>query len=478
MTRSNRALLIVPPTGRYIRESRCQTPIDDLKTVALRTPVDLLYAAACFERGGCDCRVVDYPAEGQGWDALEALLTEWRPDFLVLEITTPTLRDDLRAAELARQVNPATVTIAQGAHFNIFDRQTLAECPSLDITLRGEFEGACEELARGTDRSAIAGLTWRDDQGVIHRNPDRPFESNLDAFPFPARHLARNGLYIRPDTGEAQTTIVTNRGCPHRCVFCLAGQVAGGRNRYRSVENVVAEARECVERHGIRNFLFRSDLFTQDRQWVIALCQAILDAGLSIRWAANSRVDSLDAEMLDWMRRAGCWIMAFGVESGVDAHLGLMGKRTTAEQSVQAIRMTREAGILTSVYMLLGLPWDTEASVAENIRFFRRLDADFTEVFYVYPFPGTALYYLAVEKGLLAPGAIPAAAYAAPAMPTEALSLERLAQLRGVVLRRMYLRPRYIARTLWRAARQGALRNYLRYGWLTVTDLLRKPRRG
>jgi radical SAM superfamily enzyme YgiQ (UPF0313 family) len=261
---TRRAFFAVPPTGKFIREDRCQTPIDRLKTVALRTPIDLAYAAAAFESQGLECRLVDYPAEEKGWETMEKDLREFRPRFLILSITTPSLSDDLKAAKLAKDIDPSIITIAKGAHFNTLDIQTLEKCPSLDLALRGEYEETCMALARGEDIATIAGLTWRDNGRVV-RNPARPLPSDLDAIPYPARHLVHNAHYIRPDTGEKQTTIVTNRGCPFSCTYCLANQVSGLKNRYRTVENVMGEIRECVQKHGIRNFLFRSDLFTQNK---------------------------------------------------------------------------------------------------------------------------------------------------------------------------------------------------------------------
>src|SRR3990172_7516223 len=130
---AKRALLIVPPTGRYIREDRCQTPIKDLKTVSLRPPIDLLYAAGAFEQSGCECKVVDYPGENWEWARLEQDLREFRPDHLVLSITTPSLEQDLKAATLAKKVSPTIQTIAKGAHFNALDVPTLKTHPELDV---------------------------------------------------------------------------------------------------------------------------------------------------------------------------------------------------------------------------------------------------------------------------------------------------------------------------------------------------------
>jgi radical SAM superfamily enzyme YgiQ (UPF0313 family) len=465
---TQRALFVVPPTGKFIREDRCQTPIDRLKTVALRPPIDLLYAAACYEKEGIECRMVDYPAEDRTWDAFERDLREFQPQTVVMSITTPSLKEDLKAAAFAKRTVPGIRTIAKGAHFNTLDLDTLAKCADLDIVLRGEYEETCMELAQGRDMPQIAGLSWRNAEGQPVRNPDRKLPDDLDIIPYPARHLANNALYIRPDTGEMQTTLVTNRGCPFSCSYCLANQVSGLKNRYRSVENVMGEIRQCVERHGIRSFLFRSDLFTQNKSWVIQLCQAILDSRLDISWACNSRVDTINEEALRWMKKAGCWIIAFGVEKGDNESLRRINKKATIETARKALAMTREAGIRRSIYILFGLPDDSEPTLWNDIEFAKELDPDFLEIFYAYPFPGTPLYREAVEAGLIRDGDIPVEAYGLPAMPTKHISMERLTALRTQALRRFYMRPRFIARTLRKASSPKELANYIRHGMIAA----------
>ncbi|OPZ04500.1 MAG: coproporphyrinogen III oxidase [candidate division BRC1 bacterium ADurb.BinA292] len=459
-----RVFCIVPPTGRYIREDRCQTPIEKMKTIALRPPIDLMYAAGSFEAAGAEVRLTDYPGEQWGWDRLEQDLREFQPDAILLSITTPSLDQDMEAAALAKRVDPKIVTMAKGAHFNTRDVQTLEQYAALDVVFRGEYEQTCAELARGAAPASILGITWRDTDGAVQRNGDRPFTDDLDAIPFPARHLTHNELYIRPDTMEVQTTIITNRGCPFHCIYCLANQVSGTKNRYRSVENVVAEIRQCVERHGIRNFLFRSDLFTQNKKWVIELCQAIIEAGLDIQWASNSRVDTVNPEVLGWMRKAGCWIIALGVESGDQETLDRIQKKATVAQAFQAVRWIREAGIKSSVYLLMGLPWDTPETIERQMAFARELDPDILEIFYPYPFPGTALYDLCVKQGLIREGEIPRDAYSDPATGGLYMSVDDFKRLRKQAIRDFYLRPSKIIRTLRGAPTLGEKINYIKAG--------------
>ncbi len=467
-----RALLIVPPTGRYIREDRCQTPIDRLKTVALRPPIDLMYAAASFEKGGFECKLVDYPGEEWGWKRLEADIRRFDPSHIVLSITTPSLEKDLKATKLAKRINREIVTIAKGAHFNTLDIDTMEKCRTLDIVLRGEYEETCLEIAKGEKPLAeIPGLTWRKGREVI-RNASRPRPNDLDTIPYPARHLTNNRLYLRPDTDQLQTTIITNRGCPFSCTYCLANQVSGLKNRYRSVENVIGEIRECVDRFGIRNFLFRSDLFTQNKKWVKQLCARIVEEGLDIEWACNSRVDTLNPDVLAAMKEAGCWLIAFGVEKGTNEALEAINKKATVEQAEYALGITREAGIKRSIYILVGLPEDTRETIAADIEFAKRLDPDFLEIFYPYPFPGTPLYLEAVEKGLLKDGEIPREAYGLPAMPTRHLSVEELASIRSECLRKFYMRPLFIFRTLRQARSGREFTNYVKYGALQARQLV------
>ncbi len=471
MTRPRTLLAIVPPTGLYVREDRCQTPLEEFRTIAMRPPIDLMYAAGAFESVGWTCELVDCPAEGVDAAALEARLRALRPDAIVLSCTTQTVEDDLVTAAVAKRLDPTVLTIAKGAHFNVLDLEVMGRHPALDVAFREEIEETCRDIGRGLPLAEVTGITWRRGDGELVRNPAREFTRDLDALPFPARHLSNNALYVRPDTGEPQTTLVTNRGCPHRCTYCLANQVAGLANRYRSVENVLAEIRECVERHGISSFLFRSDLFTQDGKWVRRLCAAIIDAGLDVSWACNARVDTVDAETLGWMKRAGCWIVAFGIESGDQATLDRLKKNATVAEARQAIALCRAAGIKSSAYLLMGLPWDTRESIEALIAFACDLDPDIVEFFYPYPFPGTPLQQQCIELGLLAPGEIPKDSYAYPAVATTTLGKAELAAYRRAALRAFYVRPGKIARTLLATRSPRELKNYLRIGWAQLRQL-------
>lgn len=460
-----RVMCIVPPTGLFVREDRCQTPIKKLKTIALRPPIDLLYAAGAAEAAGAEVLFRDYSAEDANWADFRRDTIRFAPHLLIISATTLSLAGDLHAAEIAKEINPALTTAAMGAPLQTLDATVMRDFPSLDIAIGGGYEDVVRELARGTPCHTVSGITWRDAQGTVQRTGDIVHPTKLDDLPFPARHLARNELYRRPDNHQTQTTIVTNRGCPFSCSYCLANQVAGNRNVYRSVDNVMQEIRLCVEQLGITNFLFRSELFTQNKRWVIELCRAIIESGLQISWACNSRTDTVSLEVLQWMKRAGCWVIAYGVESGDQATLDRIGKHARVDAAFEAVRLTREAGIRSSVYLLIGLPWDTSESIRAQSCFARKLDPDYLEVFYPYPFPGTPLRSEAIALGLLREGELPQVAYSDPALPTLHLSKKELARHRSRILRSFYLRPKVISRTFGRIRSLREAQSYLRAGF-------------
>lgn len=456
-------MLVNPPSGLYIREDRCQVPVKGLTATAPRPPIDLAYIAAVLEKEGVECRIRDYPVEGEGWSALRKDLETFSPDLLIVSVTTPTFELDMKACQIAKGVNPSITTMAKGGHITVFDEESLRKHPYLDVALRGEVEKTVEELAKGIPWEEVRGITFRNG-GEIRRNPDREFIEELDSLPFPARHLLNNSLYKRPDTGELQTTIQTNRGCPGECVFCLAGRLSGKKLRLRSPQNIADEIEECIRRFNIRNFFFRADTFTWNREWVIAVCQEILRRDLRIKWVCNSRVDTLDEERLRWMRGAGCWLISLGIESGSQRMLDLMKKRIKKEQAKRAVELCKKYQIKTYAFYLFGLPWEREEDIKETINLALELDSDYAEFHLAVPFPGSELYDIVSREGLLE-GDFQGYDHSLPLARTFVLSREELVKWRRKAIYKFYLRPRYIARTFLHSPSPIALINYLRFAF-------------
>jgi hypothetical protein len=253
--------------------------------------------------------IKDYAAAKSSWETLRAEIRNFSPDMILVSVTTPTIRHDLAACRIAKEVNPNILTVAKGAHFTSKDDEVLLTYPELDLVIRGESEHAIVEIAERQELDKILGLAYRKN-GQVQRNADRPYieVEDLDSLPFPARHLMDNNLYIAPDTGEPITMINTGRGCPHQCIYCAVTIASGYKLKVRSPKSIVDEIEECVKKHRIRNFFFRADTFTWDEKWVVDLCQMILQRNLKIRWGSNSRVDTISDKRLEWMKKAGCWV--------------------------------------------------------------------------------------------------------------------------------------------------------------------------
>jgi len=458
-----RFLVINPPTGLYRRDDRCQSRVEDQTVEVVFAPIDLALYAAVLRDRGAEVHLRDYPGLGLGWPDYLEDIRDFDPDAVVLKTTLATLEGDLRACEIAKQRSPRILTVGTGESLAHERERILAAHGELDVVVVGEAEGALGEMVGASDLSSIAGLSFRAEAAGAARivsTAPRPLIEDLDTLPYPARDLLDNRRYVSPETGRPLTVIQAHRGCPSRCIFCPAGALSNYRVRFRSPENILGEIEQCVHRFGIREFLFHGDTFTINRRWVVELCKGIVEAGLRIRWGCNSRVDTIDDERAEWMRRAGCWVVAFGVESGSQEMLDRMKKGTRVEQALRAVEICRRHGLRTHAFYVIGLPWESRDTLAETLRLARELDTDFFDFNIAYPLPGTEFYEIARREGLFDEKDLAEAGYARAAARTFHLSREELERWRREALLTLYFRPRYIARTLLRS---GSPRRALRY---------------
>jgi len=469
----NKCILINPPTGMYIREDRCQSAIDDLPTIAMRPPMDLAGMAASLEKENIVCKIIDCPMEKAGWEKLAGEIKIFQPDMLVISTTISTIEKDLLTCRLAKEIDKDIIVAAKGPIFLQEDEHIINCFDYLDIAIGGETNEIAEELAKGLDLSEIKGIIYKKN-GVIIRNAARPFKEDINELLFPARHLIKNKIYSRMDNGRPQATIETGRGCYGQCIYCLTGQVSGHKLRQRSSDNIIAEIKECISKYKIKDFHFRSDTFTANREWVIDLCRKITDERLNINWVCTSRVDSIDEEIMRWMKKAGCWGISFGVESGSQKMLDLMKKGITVEQIRNTFRLCKKYGIDSFAYFLIGLPWETEETVNESIELAIEIDPSIAEFFIVYPFPGTEFYDIAVREGLIREkGFKREGAYGLPSIDTIYLKKDRLLELRKKALRKFYLRPGYMLKVLRRIRSGNELFYYFSKGGKALAFFLK-----
>jgi radical SAM superfamily enzyme YgiQ (UPF0313 family) len=343
----------------------------------------------------------------------------------------------------------------------------------VDFVCVGEAEMVLPEFVRRWDAKesfeGLRGLVWRSDGQLRYAGPPEPCW-DLDAVPFPARHLVPNRRYFNfISTRRNYTVFNSSRGCPFHCIFCEA---QGSRWRARSAPNVVAEFEECYEKHGVREIDIFDSSFTVKKQRVLDIARLLIERGLSrkIIWDVRSRVDTVDEEMLEALKEAGCYRIFYGIESGNPEVLRRLRKEVDLGRVERIIRKTDQLGISAFGYFLVGSPGDTRETIRETIDFAKRLPLDFAIFNALTAFPKTELYekyYLPLaERDFWAEYITkPEPEQAFMGRPWLDIGNEDLRRLAHGAMNEFYFRPRQ----LWRAVRSvGSFDQFHRYcaaGW-------------
>lgn len=416
-------------------------------------------------------------------DDLTADLKKNNSDMLMLSTTNATVFTDLEIVRRVKKLFPEICVVLKGAIFFDPEDGLLAQLDltDTDYLIGGESDFIIGDLAAAHfyDKAKLAligGILYKEN-GRWVKTDFSHWHDDLDNLPFPDRVLMNNALYLRPDTQEKQATIATSRGCPSNCIFCLTPHISGKRLRLRSPESIFAEIRQCYEQFGIRNFFFKSDTFTINKAWTTALCDLIVNSPLhgKIEWAANSRVNPIDQETLIKMKQAGCWLVAFGFESGSPESLEKMKKGATVEQNKAAAAMAKKAGLKIYGFYLIGFPWENERHLRQTADLMFDIDADFIELHIAAPFYATGLYEMAKAEGLIDESVLGKDYFNAPSVGTKYLSIDEIRRFRKRVILKYHLRPSYILRKLWQAAfKPRVLKNYFVFGLRLVKNTLKR----
>ncbi|MBU7023633.1 MAG: radical SAM protein, partial [Theionarchaea archaeon] len=287
-------------------------------------------------------------------------------------------------------------------HVTFTAEETVKE-ESVDVVVRGEGEETLLELAqyflqgKGSLKE-IPGITY--EEGRIKSTPDRPFMEDLDALPFPARHLVDCSRYLHPGG------IVTGRGCPYRCQFCAAGPLSGHTYRVRTLDNVLEEIGECYHKFHIHELSFVDNTFTAYPERTLQFCTMLRKSEIPVTWGCYSRVNVVSPKILETMADAGCTQIQYGAESGSDSILKSIGKGITTDMVRQAVKWALNAGMCVECSFIIGHPEDTLKTVEQTIQFaeeLKSLDSQgrvFTNMGVATPYPGTLLAQHSEELGI------------------------------------------------------------------------------
>ena len=483
MSEKNRILLFYPPGPMYQRgEDRCQQAVDGSSAEAMRACNDLGYAAAVLLKKGYEIRLRDYQTEKCSIEQMNSEVDDFKPDLLMLSTTNTSIYDDIKIMNDLK-ARCGAVTVLKGAIFYAPEQEMLdlLDLKQIDYMIGGEVDFAIDGIAdyalRGEgDIASVDNILYKDKDGKFIQTKFHVWGQDLDAQPFPAREYMNNGLYLRPDTDAPMATIQTARGCPSSCVFCLTPGISGKCVRFRSPENVMAELTECYEKFGIKDFFFKADTFTINAEWVKKLCELIIDSPLygNINFTANSRVNPLKKETLELMKKAGCFMVAFGFESGSDEILKKIKKGATVEQNLQAARWCHEVGLPFWGFFVIGFPWENKGHIMKTKKLIYKADPDFIEVKMALPYYGTPLYETCKEDDLLAKNVLGSDFFHSSMTGTRYLTIKEVESLRRRILLGFYLRPKYILRKMGECVEKPSVfLNYCKYGVRLIVNLFR-----
>lgn len=442
----------------------------ELRSANLTPPLTLAYTAAVAEERGHQVTLID--AVALDWAPTHTcdMIVAAEPDCVGVLTATPSIADDLALATAVKEAAPHATVLLLGPHAALFRKDALRNSAA-DAVVRGEPEyvvaDVLERLSAGARFDGILGLThrWHDE---LLEEADRPAIADLDALPFPARHLLPVDAYQSAVVGlKPFTTILASRGCHYTCTYCPYPVGQGSTWRSRSAENVVDEVEHVVREYGVKEILFRDPLFTSDRRRAVRIANGIRERNLPVLWRCETRLDLIDEEIVAAFAAGGCRWINFGVESASDDVLdNVTRKRIPPEKMEQVFQACRAHGIETMAFFIFGLPGETRATIRQSVKLAVRLDADVAQFTAATPFPETAHYHYVRRQGLLQEDWSLFTSRSA-VVGTEALTPAQIdAEIRRAY-RRFYGRPSYLARRI-RQLRDPRQRTRLWRGLLSV----------
>ena len=407
------------------------------------------YMAAVLEENGYDVDVIDASALELSYDEIGDLISERKPDIVSISALTPTIGVALDSADKVKQVCPDSVVVLGGYHPTFEYKSILEEETNVDVIVRGEGEYTLLELVQTIERNGdlenVNGLAFNDkDDGSLIITQDRELIQDLDVLPFPAFHLFPMEKYRILNITTNVATIITTRGCPMQCSFCSSAALHGNHLRRRSYQNVCDEVELRLKEENIDTIAFMDDTFTINRKFIVDFCNEVKRRNLKFWWGCTSRVDSLDEELLQLMKEAGCITIFIGVESADQQMLEKMNKNITITKTRNAFKLARKVGIRTIASCVIGMPDDTEESINNTIKFVKELNPNYALYSLATPYPGTRFYNETFKKNLIIVKDWSKYTLIDPILDTVDCTSKELRSIQKKAFIRFYLRPGYL----------------------------------
>ena len=368
-------------------------------------PLGICYLGAVLENQGHAVRIIDGQLSENTDDLILGEIGNFTPDLIGISSVLLSQRQSFELAGKIKSRFPGILLVIGGPHVTTIMQEVMIN-PAIDLAVYGEGERTIADLVdyatNQKELKDILGIIWRNN-GEVVVNPPQPFIENLDEVPFPARHLLpdlkRYCNHLLAHRREPMTSIITSRGCSGRCVFC--NRIFGNRYRFFSADYVLREIDELMNFTGrqLREIEIEDDTFTVDRERVVKICQGLIERKYGLIWSCASRVTTLDLELLKLMKKAGCWMIQIGIETGDEKVMKAIKKGISLERVKKVVRWANEAGVEVKGFFMLGLHTDTAESIERTIKFARSLKIHTANFAIANPYPGTEFFKLASDYG-------------------------------------------------------------------------------
>lgn len=449
-------------------------------TTGILPPLGLAYIASHLERGKHQVNIIDLDLYSMSDLEIQNFIHHYPAEVYGISSTLFGFSGARRFAGLIKKNRLDSLIVLGGQCAVLSPRIIMARSPEFDVIVGGEGELSmlelCDALENRNDLIEVRGIFYRD-QGEIVATAPAPLMENLDDNPFPARHLLPNSSYrLHPPFGlySPVTTMETSRGCVANCIFCVLYHRP---YRTRSAGNIVDEIEVVTGEYGVKEIYFVDPSFNASEERVMEISEEIMRRGIKVAWTCKFRVDRVSRKPLRMMERAGCYMISYGVESGSQQVLNNLRKGTTVDQIERAIRLSREAGIRSIAYLMLGNPGETDDTIRTTMKLMNRLRPDFVLYAPLTPDPGSELFQVAVDRGILDEDCYEKLLFSElsaqwPLYATKELSRSEIIEWIKAASRAYYLNPGYWRLRLSDIRGWNDIRNLSRGLFLLLSDLL------
>jgi len=436
-------LLVTPPSSEKERYGKLSA------VGTMYPPLGLAYIAAAAESRGHETAVVDSEAMAYSFEDIYNEIDKFNPDLVGMSTYLNTIQRCFIIADEIKKRFPRVKVVLGGVQVTVDSNEAIAR-DSVDFIVRGEGDNVFPELLAAIEGQMamkdVAGLTWKDNGSIVSNKP-QDLIKDLDSLPFPARHLFPMKLYHASAQIRGKNTLhlMTSRGCPFRCAYCMSHRTFGKTYRYHSAQRVIEEILMLKEKYGVDGIQFYDESFTLNRKRVIELCDKMLEHKLRLPWTCFTRVNLVDKPLLDKMKTAGCYQIFYGVEAATQRLLDLIRKDITLEQIENAFKWTKQAKIEALASFMIGLPTETEEEAYKTIDLAIKLDADYAQWAKTTPFPGIEMYDICKKHGkMLTEDFTKFTGWNELVYVTDGRTKEDILKVEKEAFRRFYLRPRYL----------------------------------